>query len=490
MTQNKLKIIFTLSFVASQIVGQVDSLRSKLLKLKTDSAIVRTLSAIGKEYQKQNADSAIYYHNAIINYVQKRNQKIYLIEALKDLGFDYYLKGDNLKAVEYFEKGLKEINSISIKTLSIGEKLKLNKLTASVYGNLGILFGDESDYTNSLIYFYKCLSIFEIIGDYDGLVRSNNNIAIIYKNLKNYNKSIEYYNKAINSEIINKNKIGLDHIYSGLAEIYYVKGEYLKSIEYYTNAFKISEENNDVRSSIVCLNGLGEVYHSIKKNNLALDEYKKALTLSGNMSVKSNVSRTFQLMSIIYIENANYNLAEISLKNSLADSDVDMLSYSYALLSNLYDKTNKPRLSLVYYKKSIKIRDSLYGQEKLANVIQQEFKFQYAKRAAADSILFAKNSELKDKELEKQKVEIKVKRYQQYGLFGGLAFVMLFAGFMVNRFRITTRQKKVIEIQKQLVDEKQKEILDSIRYAKHIQASLITSEKYIEKSLNKLQRKQ
>ena len=39
---------------------------------------------------------------------------------------------------------------------------------------------------------------------------------------------------------------------------------------------------------------------------------------------------------------------------------------------------------------------------------------------------------------------------------------------------------------KELVEEKQKEILDSIRYAKRIQTALITSEKYIERNINRL----
>ena len=42
--------------------------------------------------------------------------------------------------------------------------------------------------------------------------------------------------------------------------------------------------------------------------------------------------------------------------------------------------------------------------------------------------------------------------------------------------------------QKELVEERQKEILDSIRYAARIQRSLITSEKYIAKQLNKFKK--
>ena len=37
-----------------------------------------------------------------------------------------------------------------------------------------------------------------------------------------------------------------------------------------------------------------------------------------------------------------------------------------------------------------------------------------------------------------------------------------------------------------MIEEKQKEILDSIHYAKRIQTALLTSEKYIERNLNKL----
>ena len=42
---------------------------------------------------------------------------------------------------------------------------------------------------------------------------------------------------------------------------------------------------------------------------------------------------------------------------------------------------------------------------------------------------------------------------------------------------------------KELIEEKQKEIIDSIYYARRIQRALLTSEKYIERNLNKLIKK-
>src|SRR6185503_8437456 len=97
-------------------------------------------------------------------------------------------------------------------------------------------------------------------------------------------------------------------------------------------------------------------------------------------------------------------------------------------------------------------------------------KYEYEKQAAADSVAHAKETDIKNAELAQQKAEIKAKRNQQYALYGGLALVIIFAGFMYNRFKVTQKQKTIIEHQKEIVeeqkkivDEKQKEVLDSIR---------------------------
>jgi uncharacterized protein YlzI (FlbEa/FlbD family) len=44
----------------------------------------------------------------------------------------------------------------------------------------------------------------------------------------------------------------------------------------------------------------------------------------------------------------------------------------------------------------------------------------------------------------------------------------------------------LIEQQKYLVEEKQKEILDSIHYARRIQTALLPTERYVDKTLTRL----
>jgi hypothetical protein len=74
-------------------------------------------------------------------------------------------------------------------------------------------------------------------------------------------------------------------------------------------------------------------------------------------------------------------------------------------------------------------------------------------------------------------------------VFTGLLLVLTFAIFLYRGY--LQKRKINIEItkQKEIIEAKQKEIIDSIRYAKRIQLSLLPTERYIEKSLNYLKRK-
>ena len=95
-----------------------------------------------------------------------------------------------------------------------------------------------------------------------------------------------------------------------------------------------------------------------------------------------------------------------------------------------------------------------------------------------------------------QNASLKQEKTQRYALYGGLFLVLCFLAFVFNRFRVTQKQKKIIEEQKIIVDqallkleEKNKEVIDSIYYARRMQRALITNEKYIEKTLRMLKQK-
>jgi len=117
-------------------------------------------------------------------------------------------------------------------------------------------------------------------------------------------------------------------------------------------------------------------------------------------------------------------------------------------------------------------------------------KFEVEKREAELKI----KSEAEQEKLKAISSEEKKRQNVIIAAVAGVLFIVLvFSLFLLNRFRITNRQKIIIEKQKQQVDkayehlhEKNKEVMDSINYASRIQRALLPSVKYISTNLSRL----
>lgn len=146
--------------------------------------------------------------------------------------------------------------------------------------------------------------------------------------------------------------------------------------------------------------------------------------------------------------------------------DLPMIRYSFdPLLNNFsYDKNYFEAMlsSLENFKKI---------EDKLIKEREQE------------RIILRQNSEkqLQEKEISKQKL------MRNFAL-SGITFLFLFSISILLSLRKNKKQKKEIlekhnkiEAQNRVIEEKQKEIIDSIRYARRIQNSLLPTEKYIKK---------
>jgi hypothetical protein len=163
------------------------------------------------------------------------------------------------------------------------------------------------------------------------------------------------------------------------------------------------------------------------------------------------------------------------------------------ILTLIYTNQNKFKQALEMYELEIQMRDSINNTETKKASIKKQFQYHYEKKAAADSVKNTEEQKVKNAQLTAQQAQLKQEKTQRLALYGGLVLVIAFLGFVFNRFRVTQKQKVIIEQQKVLVDEaftyleeKNKEVMDSIHYAKRIQTALMPNEKYIEKTLNRL----
>lgn len=500
-----------------------------------------SLNNIGVIYDSQGdfAKSLDYYTRSL-KVREEIGDKQGIATSLNNIGFAYRNRGDIAKAMEYL-----------VRSLKIQEEIGDKKVVAASLNNIGLIYKDQGDVTKALEYYNRSLTIQKEIGNMHGLSNSLNNIAQVYYNQGDIATSLEYFGRSLKIKEETGDKQGIALSLNNIGSIYSNQGETAKALDYYSRSLKIREETGDKPGIAESLNSIGVIYkeqgdlpkaleyfgRSLKLReetgnkkgvaqcysniglaystqgtaaskgktrdelfSKALDYYNRALKIREELGDKQGVAFSLNFIGHIYYKQNNYSKAlEMSTKSLLVSRELgypENIQRNAQLLSDIYQRTNRPEKALEMYKLYIQMRDSIVNTENKKKSIRQQFRYEYEKKAASDSVVFAKSQEVKNAEIAKQKAEITAKRNQQYFLFGGLALVMVFAGFMYNRFRVTQKQKRIIEEQKELVEkqkllveEKQKEVMDSINYAKRIQTALLPSEKYIFRILSKLQNK-
>jgi serine phosphatase RsbU (regulator of sigma subunit) len=138
-----------------------------------------------------------------------------------------------------------------------------------------------------------------------------------------------------------------------------------------------------------------------------------------------------------------------------------------------YKKKKQYRKALQWHKRYHVLKDSIFNKQKQKKIGRMEARYEWHQQQIKDSLQHAQQMQVQKL---KHRQEIQQQRYILYGTGGGLLLMLIFAGILYNRFRVTHHQKNVIEQQN-------KEITSSLNYAKHIQDALLKEEKHIPPAL-------
>lgn len=391
-------------------------------------------------------DSAFHYAQLMFDFAKAKGRTKQMAEALNVQGISYHIQGDFVKAMEHFSR-----------CLSLYKKINYLKGMADCLGNLGTVSHTQQEFALSIYYNEQGILIDKKLGNKIGIATSLNNIALsmsgqsdsaVAKGNMDYSrtkldKAMKILNEclAIQREI--NNPQGIANALGNLGDVYLDKQEYDKALEYFIQSNELFQQVNDLQGMVSNFSNISNIY-LIKK------DYPK---------------------SIRYANKAMDLAREL---NGLIE-----LSQSALVLWKAYKATGNHKLALDMHELYMTTRDSIRSEENQKEVIRQQFKYQYEKQAAADSVRASHEKKLKDVQIAKHQAEIKARKIQQYFLFGGLGFVLVFAGLIFNRFRLTKKQKQIIELQKVEVEVKNKEITDSINYAKRIQTAILPTSKSI-----------
>jgi tetratricopeptide (TPR) repeat protein len=435
------------------------SLEHSLKALKIDEelnnkkGISKRLGGIANVYNFQgNYPLALDYYFKAISIAEELEDKSGLEVYLCNAGMAQLNLGNYSQALDYYFKSLKIIENSTNKK-EIGTR----------FSNIAIVYNEQGEYSKALEYDLKALKMAEDAGDKIGIASVMGNIGTVYTNKHDYANALVYHSKALNLANKLNDKLGIARHIGNLANIYERDGKYVTALDYYSKSLKISEDIGDLKGVATSHLNTSGLFISLHKYKDAYESIYKAIAIADSLGLMNVVHECYDNLSSLY-EKSN-----IPLPDSIGSR---ILNFEQMRLRSLY-----------YFKRSIAIRDTLFSQKNKKQLIQKEMTYSFERKEAATKAENSIRQTLAEEKNNKQKSIIQL-------ILLGLLLTAIFAGLIFRSLKITRKQKQIIEIknneteyQKKIIEEKNKDITDSIHYAKQIQNALLREETRIGKHL-------
>jgi tetratricopeptide (TPR) repeat protein len=511
--------------------NSIDSLKLALKNAKHDSSRCNILSALAETAEENEWPE---FNEQLFNLSKKNSevkgslQKFYLqhlAASTANKGFLINMQGDHVSCVEFYKKSIKLYEQIDnkqgiadclyniaivyddtydprgfefhLKSLKLFEEIGDKNGIAKSLNNIGVIFYNQGNITKTLEYYYKSLKILEEIGDKIEMARTLSNIGVVYQKQNDLSKALDNYNKSLKIFEAEGEQAGIITSLNNIGNIYFDQGDLPKSLEYHQKTLKLCEQSGNDLSGLKALMNIGNIYQKQGDTKKALEYILQGLKIAEKLNAKEPITYSLFFISNLLLQENRvseaYPYANRNLKLSKELGYPKNILNAATALKEIFKKQNKYKEAFEMYGLEIKMRDSINNQETQKAAVKKQMQYEYEKKEAIAV------TEHKSELSKQQAVAAERGRRQDIVIWFvviGLLLVTTFCILIFRSLRITRKQKLLIEIknketeaQKHEIEEKQKEIIDSITYARRIQRALITNDKYIEKSLNKLQAK-
>lgn len=478
---SKLKTVLIVSLLVLQCSffsqnRRIDSLKKIIAVTKIDSVLLKNLIELSRLCSKQGfPDKGLEYGRRALFICQQQKDleraslanmqigsnfvaldrtdsaQIYYTNALlisRNLGDTINVSNiyNNLGLIKYYESDFPAALNYYLISLKIKEDKKDSAKLGWNYNAIGALYIGTASYDKALIYLTKAVNIAKLRHNQKGYIEASGNIANVYRAEKEFNKALSVYKEILSIILKNDEETFLDDTYSNIAETYFQQEKFDISITYYKKAIDIANRNSNKRLKGFCNIGLARNYRSLGKNSEAIFSCYEALRIANELK------------------------------------QTQIAKNAYQELYKNYKKINIDS-SLFYYEKYNEILASIINEGSHAEMLKLEERYENEKKMAVSEINHTK-------EIEIEKVKSKNQRNISYFLILVAVLVAVFLFIIYKRLQLTRKQKEIINIQKQeteeqksIIEEKQKEIVDSINYAKRIQYTLLANENLLNKNL-------
>jgi len=470
------------------------------------------------------------YPKALIHFYELEKTAIALNDsnalttAYTNIGNIYKKLNENEKALEYFNKNLK-----------IAKKINSKSAISNAYNNIGLIYQDSDNDKIAVKLFKKSIDVSKEINDTEGIVIGYLNLGISLDAMHQCKKALLYFGKALkiakdinNKRLISEVEYELANIYLSLSDSEKnntdKKKDYLldKSKNFAEDAYKIAKSYHYLNIVKKITRLLIDIYQKKNETDKALKYATEYIVVKDSLFKKENLE-AIQKMNAkyeIYKNNIEINKRElvISQNKKLIDSQnfiinagivvgivfFIFLSYIIGLFLKVRNKKNEiselkklqdyliNNLPASVYLKDTNLKykltndkyaellgftpDELYNKSDKELGLETKYETLDMQILAVDKALKPITEEFIDKKGKEYRVSIKKVPY--HDLNGNVAGVIGIVSDVTEYMKLNLRIHKLLDKtrnQKNRIENANRNINDSLSYAKTIQDAVLPS---------------
>ncbi len=453
---------------------KTDSLFNLYSTTKNDSIRFKAIDDYIWEHMYVNPDTAYVIAKDVYNDNINSSYKKGISLLLRTIGASFVIRGDNNKGIYYY--------SIS---KQISELIKDDEGIASALNGLGIIYSRQSNYSLAIEQYLQSLTAYERLNDNEGMSIAYNNIGLNYERQQQFEKAMEFYQKCLDLKIKIGKPLSIAQVKINIGNVFSNLKKYDKALENYNDALILQKELNNLQLEATLNGSIGVVYMDTKKFDAAVNYFMKALVLRVKMGDKYGAIDIRNNLAIINNAQKKYTIAIDYAKEAFDAAtemeNMEMIKESSKTLSVAHENSGNISEAFKYYKIYNTYKDSVYNKENYEKSIQAELKYEYSKQEEKNKL-----------EQEKRELEITEASKRQAIIRNvfivGFAFLLGFAFLIYRNLKQKQKANKKlqsayiqVEEKSNLLEVKNKEITDSINYAKRLQEAILPNNEFISK---------
>jgi serine phosphatase RsbU (regulator of sigma subunit)/Tfp pilus assembly protein PilF len=438
----------------------------------------------------------LYFSSTVILY----GQDPYL-DSLKNSAENNSIDSNRVKAyIALSEEGeIIDIPKYVNPCLEICQKNKKNKLSkqelsfynkaiASCYNNFGFYYDYQfGDWNRAIQYYLKAIKMHVEEKDEFGEAVVLLNIGYIYLNQNQFDLALSYSLKGVEKHRRVKNVLGEGIGLNNIGFIYKRMKNYDKANEYFLKSLTLKKRTNEYASIANTFINIGAVFLEYGKIDSAIVYYNKSLNLFEKIGNKKGIANVCANLAKLYFDIGKVELAnKFGIKSLKLSEELGIpksIKGASEIMYKIYKSKHQNVLALKMHELFIKMKDSLSNTESRESLNKEHVKYEYSIKEANLKAEQEKRDLINKAEIEHQK---NVRNSFLIGfILLGLLVVIVIRSYLQKRksnVELSLKNDEIIH-QNHLIEEKQKEIIDSINYASRIQNAMLTSEEYIQSYL-------